>query len=153
MEFEDLSFPEAPKIVGKLPGKAAIEILNQQQLLEGGAVSYPRSIPLVMDKGRGATILDPDGNIFLDFFSGAGVLALGHCNTKKEIYDIPKGGCVNTSCGEVCYLGADQGNIFTRINGEFAEFPAEYRKISVEECELPVVSINNELLVLKNWFE
>jgi diaminobutyrate-2-oxoglutarate transaminase len=80
MEFEDLSFPEAPKIVGKLPGKASIEILNRQQLLEGGAVSYPRSIPLVMDKGRGATILDPDGNIFLDFFSGAGVLALGHCN-------------------------------------------------------------------------
>ncbi|MHA2173907.1 MAG: aspartate aminotransferase family protein [Candidatus Hodarchaeales archaeon] len=80
MKFEDLNFPEAPKIFGKLPGKASIKILSQQQLIEGGAVSYPRSIPLVMDKGRGATFSDPDGNIFIDFFSGAGVLALGHCN-------------------------------------------------------------------------
>ena len=80
MNFEDLNFPEAPKIVGKLPGKVSVKILNQQQSLEGGAVSYPRNLPLVMDKGRGATILDPDGNIFLDFFTGAGVLALGHCN-------------------------------------------------------------------------
>ncbi|MHA1977940.1 MAG: aspartate aminotransferase family protein [Candidatus Hodarchaeales archaeon] len=80
MKFEDLNFPEAPKIVGKLPGKSSLKILNHQQLIEGGAVSYPRNIPLVMDKGRGATILDLDGNIFIDFFSGAGVLALGHCN-------------------------------------------------------------------------
>lgn len=33
-----------------------------------------------MDEGRGATIKDVDGNIFIDFFSGAGVLAVGHCN-------------------------------------------------------------------------
>ncbi len=79
MRFEELSFEKAPKIVN-LPGPKSKRLLTLQREIEGSAVSYPRNIPVVMDEGRGATIKDLDGNIFIDFFGGAGVLAVGHCN-------------------------------------------------------------------------
>ncbi|UCE13633.1 MAG: aspartate aminotransferase family protein [Candidatus Heimdallarchaeota archaeon] len=79
MKFEELSFPEAPKL-GTIPGTKSLRLLNRQREIEGSAVSYPRSIPIVMDEARGATVKDVDGNVFIDFFAGAGVLALGHCN-------------------------------------------------------------------------
>jgi diaminobutyrate-2-oxoglutarate transaminase len=80
MKFEDLSFSEAPRVTGELPGTKSKRLLEQQRNTEGSALSYPRSMPIVMEKGRGATIQDVDGNIFIDFFGGAGVLAVGYCN-------------------------------------------------------------------------
>jgi diaminobutyrate-2-oxoglutarate transaminase len=80
MNFEELSYPEAPRISSDIPGSKAKVLLKKQQKIEGSAVSYPRGIPLVLKEGRGATVKDVDENIFIDLFSGAGVLALGHCN-------------------------------------------------------------------------
>jgi diaminobutyrate-2-oxoglutarate transaminase len=80
MKFEELSYPEAPRISTDIPGVKAKVLLKKQQEIEGSAVSYPRSIPLVLKEGRGATVKDADDNILIDLFSGAGVLALGHCN-------------------------------------------------------------------------
>ncbi len=80
MKFEELSFAEAPKIIGELPGKKSKKLLHLQRDIEGSALSYPLGIPIVMDEGRGATVKDVDGNVFIDFFAGAGVTALGHCN-------------------------------------------------------------------------
>ena len=79
MEFEELSFEEAPKIV-EFPGSKSKKMLQHQREIEGSALSYPISIPVVMDEGRGATIKDVDGNIFIDFLGGAAVLSVGHCN-------------------------------------------------------------------------
>jgi len=81
MKFEDLSFEEAPKIYTEPPGPKSKKLLQLQGKIEGNAVSYPRNIPVVMDEGKGATIKDVDGNIYIDFFGGAGVLAVGHCNS------------------------------------------------------------------------
>lgn len=80
MKFEELSYSEAPRIIGDLPGIKTKRLLEQQRNIEGSALSYPRNIPIVMDKAKGATIRDVDGNIFIDFFGGAGVLAVGHSN-------------------------------------------------------------------------
>lgn len=80
MKFEELSFSEAPIIKGALPGPKSKEILKKQSELEGNAVSYPKGSPIGFARGKGATIQDVDGNIFIDFFGGAGVLATGHCN-------------------------------------------------------------------------
>ncbi len=80
VKFEELSFAEAPKLVGEFPGTKSKKILNRQKEIEGGALSYPLGIPIVMDEARGATIKDVDGNVFIDFFAGAGVIAVGHCN-------------------------------------------------------------------------
>lgn len=80
MKFENLSFAEAPVIKGELPGPRSREILKRQMEIEGNALSYPRNIPVAMDRGKGATVKDVDGNIYIDLFGGAGVLAVGHCN-------------------------------------------------------------------------
>ena len=79
MKFEEFSFAEAPK-VGGLPGKRSLEILKLQKKIEGSALSYPVGLPIVMEEGKGATVKDVDGNVFVDLFAGAGVVALGHCN-------------------------------------------------------------------------
>ena len=79
MAFDELSFEEAPKIV-EFPGSKSKKMLQHQKKIEGSALSYPISIPIVMDEGRGATIKDVDGNIFIDFLGGAAVLSVGHCN-------------------------------------------------------------------------
>ena len=82
MKYKELHFPEAPKIVVKPPGPKAKEILELQKKLEGKAVLYPHSIPLVPDEAKGATIRDVDGNVYIDFFSGISVLNFGHSNPK-----------------------------------------------------------------------
>ncbi|TET46499.1 aspartate aminotransferase family protein [Candidatus Aerophobetes bacterium] len=41
--------------------------------------SYSR-IPLVIDKGRGVRVWDKEGREYLDFISGIGVNAIGHCH-------------------------------------------------------------------------
>jgi len=80
MKFEDLSFEEAPKIYTEPPGPKSKKFLQLQREFEGSAVSYPRHISVTIDEGRGATIKDVDGNVYIDFFGGAGVLTVGHCN-------------------------------------------------------------------------
>ncbi len=80
MSFEELSYPEAPKIVTPIPGPKSREALAIQQRFESNVVSYAKVIPVAFDEGRGATIKDVDGNVYIDFFGGAGVLNVGHCN-------------------------------------------------------------------------
>ncbi|MFX0124931.1 MAG: aspartate aminotransferase family protein [Candidatus Hodarchaeota archaeon] len=80
MKFEEFSFAEAPKVRSDLPGIRSKRILERQREIEGSALSYPLGLPIVMEEGRGATVKDVDNNVFIDFFAGAGVLALGHCN-------------------------------------------------------------------------
>ena len=41
--------------------------------------SYSRS-PLVIDKGEGVRVWDKEGKEYLDFISGIGVNAIGHCH-------------------------------------------------------------------------
>lgn len=80
MKFEEFSYAEAPRINGDLPGNRSLKILKLQREIEGSALSYPIGLPIVMDEGRGVTVKDVDGNVYIDLFAGAGVLALGHCN-------------------------------------------------------------------------
>jgi diaminobutyrate-2-oxoglutarate transaminase len=75
-----LHHPEAPKIIVEPPGPNARELLEKQRRLESNAVLYSRMIPLVPDEGFGATIRDVDGNVYIDFFAGIGVLNFGHSN-------------------------------------------------------------------------
>ncbi len=61
-----------------MPGPRSRELLAEQDELESSARSYPRSVPVAIEEGRGATMKDVDGNTFIDFFGGAGVLNVGH---------------------------------------------------------------------------
>jgi diaminobutyrate-2-oxoglutarate transaminase len=76
--FEDMHFSPAPALSTELPGPRSREMLDEQDQLESKARSYPRAVPIAIEEGRGATMRDADGNTFIDFFGGAGVLNVGH---------------------------------------------------------------------------
>jgi diaminobutyrate-2-oxoglutarate transaminase len=78
--FADLHFEGVPSVAGPLPGPISRELLEAQEELESNARSYPRGIPVAFEEGRGATMRDADGNSYIDFFAGAGVLNVGHGN-------------------------------------------------------------------------
>ncbi len=80
MDFKSLSFPEAPLIMSPPPGPRSKEFLDFQSAHEGSAVSYPRGMPMALQRSRGATVEDVDGNVYIDFFGGAGVMNVGHSN-------------------------------------------------------------------------
>jgi len=79
-DLSELHFTEEPKIRVSPPGPKSQDLLKKQRELESSAVSYPRATPLAIDEAKGATIRDVDGNIYLDFFGGAGVLNVGQLN-------------------------------------------------------------------------
>jgi diaminobutyrate-2-oxoglutarate transaminase len=80
MDFKNLSFSEAPVIKIQPPGPRSKEHLDFQSAHEGSAVSYPRGMPMALNQARGATVEDVDGNVYIDFFGGAGVMNVGHSN-------------------------------------------------------------------------
>jgi diaminobutyrate-2-oxoglutarate transaminase len=67
-----------PRVTGPLPGPLSAELLNRQSQHESNARSYPRRLPIAIRRASGSFVEDLDGNVFLDFLSGAGVLSLGH---------------------------------------------------------------------------
>jgi len=75
-ELAKLSYSDAPKIVTKIPGPKSQKIISDVPKYEsltrpGGAA------PPVFDEGMGATVKDPDGNIFIDMAAGVAVNAVG----------------------------------------------------------------------------
>ena len=80
MDFNDLSFPDAPWIKTPPPGPKSQEYLAYQCSHEGSAVSYPNGMPMAIQRAKGATVEDVDGNVYIDFFGGAGVMNVGHSN-------------------------------------------------------------------------
>jgi diaminobutyrate-2-oxoglutarate transaminase len=80
MDFGTLSFPNAPLIKVAPPGPRSEEFLRSQASHEGGVVSYPHGVPMAIRRAKGATVEDVDGNVYIDFFAGAGVMNVGHAN-------------------------------------------------------------------------
>ncbi len=81
-ELAKLSYPEAPKMVSAtFPGPKTKKILKQEGKYESmtrGAGAFP----VVWDEGRGATIKDPDGNIYIDVTAGVAVNSVGRLHPK-----------------------------------------------------------------------
>ncbi|MFG6148088.1 aspartate aminotransferase family protein [Halobacillus sp. B23F22_1] len=53
-------------------------LLNTQSNRESNARSYPRRIPIAINKAEGIHITDMNGKTYYDCLAGAGTLALGH---------------------------------------------------------------------------
>lgn len=67
-----------PHVTGALPGPCSTELLGRQQQWESNARTYSRHLPIALAEGSGSFVEDVDGNVFIDFLTGAGVLSLGH---------------------------------------------------------------------------
>src|ERR671917_2180257 len=67
-----------PHVTTDLPGPRSAELLARQEQRESNARAYPRHLPFAIAEASGSFIRDLDGNVFIDFLTGAGVLSLGH---------------------------------------------------------------------------
>ncbi|MFF7631745.1 diaminobutyrate--2-oxoglutarate transaminase family protein [Kitasatospora sp. NPDC008050] len=76
--FHQLDALTTPQVTGDLPGPRSAEFLARQQGYESNARSYPRRLPIAIEQAAGSLVRDVDGNVFIDFLAGAGVLSLGH---------------------------------------------------------------------------
>lgn len=70
-----------PKIITDLPGPKAKLMLDRRADVVPSAIRP--MYPIVIKRGEGAMIEDPDGNIFLDWVGGVGVLNIGY--TQPEL--------------------------------------------------------------------
>ena len=76
--YAELSLKNAPMIKVVPPGPKSKEILKYQADNESSVISYAKGMPMALQRGKGATLEDVDGNVYIDMFAGAGVMALGH---------------------------------------------------------------------------
>ena len=67
-----------PSVRGDLPGPRSAELLERQGKRESNARVYGRHLPIAVQEASGSFMRDVDGNVFIDFLAGAGVLSLGH---------------------------------------------------------------------------
>ena len=83
-DLAELSYPEAPKIVTKtVPGPKGQKILADSHKYESMARGAG-GFPLVFDEGKGATIKDPDGNVYIDITAGVAVTSVGRCHPRVQ---------------------------------------------------------------------
>ena len=77
---------ELPKVVTSLPGPNAQSIIDRRKKALPNALGC--AYPLVIGRGEGAMVEDVDGNIFLDWIGGVGVLNIGYSH--PEVIDAVK---------------------------------------------------------------
>lgn len=75
-----------PKIVTPVPGPKAQELIAKRDQVMPGAIKC--GYPLVIKRGEGAMFEDVDGNVFLDWVGGVGVLNIGY--THPELVEAVK---------------------------------------------------------------
>ena len=70
---------ELPKIITKtVPGEKSEALIARREKATPGAIRCV--YPCAMKRAQGAIIEDMDGNFFLDWIGGVGVLNIGHCH-------------------------------------------------------------------------
>ncbi|MDA4131054.1 MAG: aminotransferase class III-fold pyridoxal phosphate-dependent enzyme, partial [Thaumarchaeota archaeon] len=84
-EISALNYSDAPLIKVSPPGPNAAKIRSVQEKYETHTVKYMKYFPTAWESGKGGTLRDVDGNLFVDWTSGAGVMNVGYTN--PEITD------------------------------------------------------------------
>ncbi len=80
--LEELSFADAPNMItDAIPGPKTGELLGEapeyESMTRGGG-----GFPLVFDIGKGVTVKDPDGNLYIDVSAGVGVNSVGRAHPR-----------------------------------------------------------------------
>jgi diaminobutyrate-2-oxoglutarate transaminase len=80
-----MEFPDPDLLKNMMPSsgsmRATFELFENY---ESEVRGYCRSFPKVFDTAKGAWLIDRNGNRYLDFFAGAGVLNYGHNNEELK---------------------------------------------------------------------
>jgi 4-aminobutyrate aminotransferase/(S)-3-amino-2-methylpropionate transaminase len=68
----------AIRLLTEVPGPKSRAVLERKERVVADPLSV--YLPIVVAEGRGATLTDVDGNVFLDFAGGVGCLNVGHAH-------------------------------------------------------------------------
>lgn len=71
-----------PRLVTPPPGPQSQQMHGRAARYMKGYSSQVRLFPVVFQSGKGCTLTDVDGNVYIDFSSGIYVTGLGHCHPK-----------------------------------------------------------------------
>jgi 4-aminobutyrate aminotransferase-like enzyme len=71
-----------PRLIAPPPGPKSNEMHERAARYMKGYSSQVRLFPVVFQSGKGCTLTDVDGNVYIDFSSGIYVTGLGHCHPK-----------------------------------------------------------------------
>jgi len=71
-----------PKIVSPPPGPKSQELHGRCTRYFKGLSGQVKLFPVAFESGQGCTLVDVDGNHYIDFSSGIYVATLGHCHPK-----------------------------------------------------------------------
>ncbi len=66
----------------EIPGPKSRELHARATKIMKGLSGQVKLFPVVFESGKGCTLTDVDGNVYLDFSSGIYVTTLGHCHPK-----------------------------------------------------------------------
>ena len=81
-DLAELSYPVAPQIISaNVPGPETLKYMDVSNDYESMARGGGR-LPLVLAEGRGATVKDPDGNVYIDITAGVAVNSVGRCHPR-----------------------------------------------------------------------
>ncbi len=81
LSLAELNYPKAPLMRTAVPGPQAQSWLARSLEVESMARGAGR-FPLVFAGGRGSTVLDPDGNVFIDLAAGVAVSSVGRLHPR-----------------------------------------------------------------------
>lgn len=82
-ELSKLSYPDAPQIVTEsIPGPKTKKLWDAAMKYESPTRVGGVYLPFVWEEALGATVKDPDGNVFVDLTGGLGVNNTGHTHPK-----------------------------------------------------------------------
>jgi diaminobutyrate-2-oxoglutarate transaminase len=73
-----MTLEERPSVGTTVPGPSSTRLLERQSERESSVRTYPRGLPIAIRRGVGSYVEDLDGNVFIDFLTGAGAMPLGH---------------------------------------------------------------------------
>jgi 4-aminobutyrate aminotransferase-like enzyme len=83
IDWAKVDLQEFPRLVtDEIPGPQSVQLHKRASAIMKGYSSQVRLFPVVFESGRGCTLTDVDGNVYLDFSSGIYVTTLGHCHPK-----------------------------------------------------------------------
>src|SRR5438270_6032827 len=78
MDQAPVTLQPRPSVRTPIPGPMSARLLERQAQYESSVRTYPRGLRIAIKRGAGSYLEDLDGNIFIDFLSGAGAVPLGH---------------------------------------------------------------------------
>jgi 4-aminobutyrate aminotransferase-like enzyme len=83
IDWAKVDLKEIPRMVtAEVPGPRSREMHTRATAIMKGYSSQVQLFPVVFERGKGCTLTDVDGNIYLDFSSGIYVTSLGHCHPR-----------------------------------------------------------------------